>query len=291
MRFNHKEVQSIMPEDSKYVTIVREPLALFESSFDYFYGIVPSFQKIAHGTSVEAWLDHAEEYVNAAPRQTYTDLEKNLLFFDFGYDNRNEEGEYIANGIAEIDETFDLVMISDYMDESLVLLSELMCWELDELACLKLNARASSETRPQSDINRIRKKVRVWNKADAAIFDYFNATFWRKVEEFGPERMKQRVEQLHNASLFLKQLCLNTEEEINVSEIQSVSRKKNIFAPKGVKMTGYDLKPGAEKIKLCQQLAAAENPFSMEIFNYQKLSNVKSERETFVANAKYIDVS
>ena len=77
-----------MPSDSKYVSILREPLGLFESSFDYFWDIVPSFKQVPHKSSVEKWLDRADEYVGRASRNGWSVLEKNLLFYDFGLNSR-----------------------------------------------------------------------------------------------------------------------------------------------------------------------------------------------------------
>jgi len=45
IRFNYEEVRAVMPEDTNYVAIIREPFSHFESSFHFFYNIVPSFQE------------------------------------------------------------------------------------------------------------------------------------------------------------------------------------------------------------------------------------------------------
>ena len=44
IRFNYEEVKAVMPEDTTYVAIIREPFSHFESTFHFFYNIVPSFQ-------------------------------------------------------------------------------------------------------------------------------------------------------------------------------------------------------------------------------------------------------
>ena len=202
---------------------------------------------------------------------------------------RTEDDNYIKRSIAEIDTIFDLMMISDYMDESMVLLSELMCWDVRELACLKLNARAVNNDRSVEEVERIRSKVRSWSRADAMLFDHFNATFWRKVDEFGSERMRRKVAELNAEADRLKLMCLRTEDNVEKSKIQNKFIKNNVFTPKGVKMTGYDLKPGAEDIKLCKQLTAAENPFSKEVFEFQNLYNAAHRRTNFIKNSNYID--
>ena len=46
--------------------------------------------------------------------------------------------------ISELDSVLDLVMIADRMDESLVLMSDLLCLPLSEVATLRTNARKSA---------------------------------------------------------------------------------------------------------------------------------------------------
>ena len=39
--------------------------------------------------------------------------------------------------LHELEEYLDLVLISEYMDESLVLLQRMMCWQLSDVAYIK----------------------------------------------------------------------------------------------------------------------------------------------------------
>ena len=287
MRFNYEEVKSVLTSnETKYVTIIREPLHHFESSFKFFHNIVPSFQRVSDKTSLEKWIDHASNHVKYSHHSAFSDLEKNSMFFDFGYDNRNDDVHYINGSIGEIDEIFDLVMISDYMDESLVLLSDLMCWSIEDLACLKLNARAKTEEIATVDKQRLRNKVRAWNKADAALFDHFNVSFWRKVKEFGHSKMDEKLKQLRNISEILSHECLSTPYNVEVDAIKDVEIRNHIYKPRGVKMTGHELKDTAKTRKICKRLIAPEIEFVKEIFEFQTL---KTAVNSFVSSSEYID--
>ncbi len=48
--------------------------------------------------------------------------------------------------LLDLDSEFDLVMVSDLMDESLVLLADLLCLPLHTVTALKLNAQKTSPT-------------------------------------------------------------------------------------------------------------------------------------------------
>ena len=64
----------------------------------------------------------------------------------------------MKKSVTEIDDIFDLILVADYFDESMVLLSDLLCWPIEEFACLTLNARKHTPHDPK-DEERIREKV------------------------------------------------------------------------------------------------------------------------------------
>ena len=67
---------------------------------------------------------------------------KHVLLHDFGVPLKTNE-EMIDKKIREIEETFDLVMIVEHFDASMVLLRNLLQWNFEDLTSLKLNARQS----------------------------------------------------------------------------------------------------------------------------------------------------
>ena len=46
----------------------------------------------------------------------------------------------VDNKIAEMDNTFSLVMIAERWDESVILLKDLLCWDFRDVVNFKLNA-------------------------------------------------------------------------------------------------------------------------------------------------------
>jgi len=52
----------------------------------------------------------------------YERFGKNAMMYDFGFDNSEEDEDVIQGWIDYLDKTFDLVMITDYFDESMVLM-------------------------------------------------------------------------------------------------------------------------------------------------------------------------
>ncbi|EDO27378.1 predicted protein [Nematostella vectensis] len=65
-------------------------------------------------------------------------------FFDLGLMHKYFSDDHVINStMAELSKALDLVLISEYFDESLVLLTRLLCWELDDVVYFRLRNRAN----------------------------------------------------------------------------------------------------------------------------------------------------
>ena len=186
-RFNKKPLNWLFPPDtSKYVTILGNPVDNFESTFSYY----ELGKKLGLGNdpvvSLEKFLRRAYFYTSGKFKFAVKSLSlRNPMMFDLGLSLRYFQNfTAINNYINFLNSEFDLVMIMDYFDESLVLLKRLLCWEIDDILNVKVNERLDKEKATHLS-DRIQENIKRWNKADVLLFDYFNATFWRKVEMEG----------------------------------------------------------------------------------------------------------
>ena len=68
-------------------------------------------------------------------------LAKNINFFDLGYSNELTDESEVNSAIDEIVEQFDFIMISDYMEESLILLKEELCLQISDIVFFSINKR------------------------------------------------------------------------------------------------------------------------------------------------------
>nr|XP_008532243.1 PREDICTED: galactose-3-O-sulfotransferase 3 [Equus przewalskii] len=144
LRFNRAELARLMPPGTVYVTILREPAAMFESLFSYYNQYSPAFRRVPNA-SLEAFLRAPEAYYRAG--EHFAMFAHNTLAYDLGGDNERsprDDAAYLAGLIRQVEEVFSLVMIAEYFDESLVLLRRLLAWDLDDVLYAKLNARAAS---------------------------------------------------------------------------------------------------------------------------------------------------
>jgi len=103
-------------------------------------------------------------------------LARNPMMFDLGF-----SFEYFQNLTAVKEYIQFLVMIMDYFDELLLLLKRLLCWKIQDILYVTLNERQDKEKATRLSALRVKENIRRWNKADVLLFDYFNATLWRRV--------------------------------------------------------------------------------------------------------------
>lgn len=178
-----------MPEDTFYFSILRHPVAMMESIFIY-YKSIPAFRK-TH--SLDDFLDNSSKDYNSSVTNNH--YAHNILAFDFGFDNNiafdaEDLEEKASMAIAAIERDFHIILISEYFDESMILLKHALCWSLEDVVSFKLNSR-SEQTRHQLLPNTA-EKIKRWNALDWRIYLHFNTTFWHKVNILvGQEQMRR----------------------------------------------------------------------------------------------------
>ena len=135
--------------------------------------------------------------------------------FDLGLSYRYFQNyTAVKNYINYLNKEFDLVMIMDYFDESLVLLKRLLCWEIDDILYVKLNERKDNEKATRLS-GSVQDNIRRWNKADVLLFNYFNATFWKKVEKKG-SGFYEDLSAFRERRLKIQKLCFESRTKIEL---------------------------------------------------------------------------
>ncbi|KAF4522371.1 hypothetical protein B566_EDAN012228 [Ephemera danica] len=105
-----------------------------------------------------------------------------------------------------VERDFDLVMISDYMEVSLVLFADLMCWPLEDVTFLRLNSRKNRTQLVEKDLDQLREL----NKADTLLYRHFMSAFRKRVQSYGMEKMESQLLRLITLNLRLQRECPTT---------------------------------------------------------------------------------
>ena len=85
------------------------------------------------------------------PRRPSAIIGKNQQLWDLGTTHiEMEEAGTVKAKISRLDSEFDLVLIAEYFDESLVLLAEILCWDLSEVRSVCRHSYSSSNNKVTS---------------------------------------------------------------------------------------------------------------------------------------------
>ncbi|XP_060031997.1 galactose-3-O-sulfotransferase 3 isoform X2 [Erinaceus europaeus] len=268
LRFDRQELARLMPPGTIYVTILREPAAMFESLFSYYNQYCPAFRRVPNA-SLEAFLRQPEAYYRAG--EHFAMFAHNTLAYDLGGDNeRGPDSTYLASLIRQVEEVFSLVMIAEYFDESLVLLRRLLAWDLDDVLYAKLNARAAGSRLALPAA--LARAARAWNALDAGLYAHFNASFWRRVARAGRGCVEREARELRAARERLLRRCFGERPALRPAA-QIRTRQLQPWQPsRKVAILGYDLPRGGAgaATDACLKLAMPEVQYSSYLLRKQK---------------------
>ncbi|KAK2708449.1 galactosylceramide sulfotransferase-like isoform X2 [Artemia franciscana] len=203
-RWDHSAVKQALGGDPIFVTIIREPVDLFESLYSY-YSLYSFFEK----TNLYEFLDKLEDEKFKRKNDRFVGkIGRNQMLFDLGFPVKDfGKEDKLKDFVDGVERKFDLVMIKEKMEESIVLLKHLLCWEYKDLVYLKLNSRAQNEKKKLS-VNQA-DKLRKWLKADNYLYMKLRAVFDRKVEQFGYKKMEEEKKKLSSVTKQIMEGCLS----------------------------------------------------------------------------------
>ncbi|XP_077977594.1 galactosylceramide sulfotransferase-like [Glandiceps talaboti] len=181
VQYNRAQIEKVIP-NAKYFTILRSPYGQFQSAF-YWYGFHDYLVSLNSSDPYIDFFKSPERYLETGNvgRRIKSHI-KNSQFWMLGLDYEyDDDDEAVANKIQQIESELDLVLLTEYYDESIVLLKKLLCWK-DEDVVYYLN-KVHDET--QENLSPVvKEKVEQWNKADFKLYNHFNETFWQKVKSY-----------------------------------------------------------------------------------------------------------
>ena len=150
---------------------------MFTSMWDYY-----NFAK-AYRMDLETFAMKSATFKKMTDRTVKEREGHNMMLADFGLPLHSLNNESaVAARIAQIEVNFDLIMVMEQFDESLVLLRELMCWKWEDMTYLKLNSQQESRRSPLSPAGRARLKM--WLRGDYQLYDHFKKRFEEAIRKY-----------------------------------------------------------------------------------------------------------
>ncbi|XP_065564357.1 galactosylceramide sulfotransferase-like isoform X1 [Artemia franciscana] len=209
-RWHQSTIKQALGGDPTFITTIREPAQLFESLYSYY-----NLYKFHGELTLYEFLDKLEdEDFKRKDDRFLQKIGRNQMLFDLGFpieDFDNEEK--VKKFVEEVEQNFDLVMVTDKMEESIVLLKHLLCWDYRDLVFLKRNSRAKNKIQKLS-VDQT-NKLRRWLKADNYLYTKLREVFDKKVEKFGYKKMEEEKQKLSSVMNQIMEGCLSGEKNLH----------------------------------------------------------------------------
>ena len=189
-------LEELMPEDTVYITSIREPYSHFKSTFHYY-----EIQKIAGVPGqdpITTYLRHIDRYeaVYQSPSARWRycvpdnfTMTRNLMSFCLGFplgfppgtDDISHNEAKIDSYLEKLSKRFKIVLIVEYFIESVVLMRRYLCWSVKYVLYYTHNVGNYTYKRKRSHENF--KMYNKRSKIDFKLYDHFNKTLWKQISK------------------------------------------------------------------------------------------------------------
>ncbi len=196
--WNKDEIVALMGSNVAALTILRNPINAFESFYSFVnlqeeFGMnITKFIQFLRENDPKTWRDTSTaDSAHKIMRGVYNYSISHSL--GMSYESILDDAA-IDKHILKLEKEFDLVMITEKMEESFILLRYLMCWQLEDILIFDYHVRSSDAPVKLSDEDQ--KELRRWLKADLKIYKHFYKVFDARVAHYPgnmAREMKQRI--------------------------------------------------------------------------------------------------
>ena len=200
-RWNMKYLPAVLDKNRRRVKIftsIREPLAVFRSTLNFF-----NREEMVNACQFACWEEPYRSLLGKSPKNATVGevLESmpekfnftlpqffrlsNMQSFELGLSHEKmHDSEYVAEKLLELEKQFDLVILAEYFIEGIVLLKHMLCCKYEDLFVPNKNVKEYEKEELSEKQMEIFKN---FHKADLQMYDFFEKSMLRKIEAFGKE--------------------------------------------------------------------------------------------------------
>lgn len=184
--YNRGQFEKYMPQDSVYIGIVRDPITRLESAFEFF----ELFRNVDLG-------DYAVNPLKY--EKTFPSMSNNRMAFEYGFPRNLFPGSKIKPGnvtreiasyIEKVRSEFDLILINERLEESLVMMKRLLNWHTKDITFMSQFVRNKSRRFSKKHATALKSFLYL----DYALYNATLKEFQTKVDSLG----KDFTEEVHH---------------------------------------------------------------------------------------------
>jgi len=219
--FNDAKMRAYLKPSPLFFTVLRQPLDQMQSAFDFFKpGCGESWKeriqwlgKLGQDNAPNANLLQQHDTLTQA-QQREINMQASFLnsqAHDLGWYEfvgntvaHDEDDEAIHAWIDDLDDSFGLVMLTEYFNEGLLLLRRKLGVDVKDMAHIYMKKGVSRKSLPKEEL----QAMRHLNHVDTLLYNHFNRTFWREWDRAGGySALGGELRQLHTMSEELEEAC------------------------------------------------------------------------------------
>eukprot|EP00403_Amphidinium_massartii_P000410 CAMPEP_0178369930 /NCGR_PEP_ID=MMETSP0689_2-20121128/32_1 /TAXON_ID=160604 /ORGANISM="Amphidinium massartii, Strain CS-259" /LENGTH=309 /DNA_ID=CAMNT_0019989719 /DNA_START=285 /DNA_END=1214 /DNA_ORIENTATION=- len=206
-KWSHSAAMNILGRKAAYFTILREPIEQWLSWYNY-YPIRYHSNKSADEFLLQNRIPTLRELGWNPPEWVSA---QNTMLYDLGLPGHAlGDAIRIEETITNTFEFFDLVMLMERFDESLVLLNMLLCWGYEQFAYLKLNTRSRSNSSARDALSATAKnRLRAYISGNIALYSLAEKRFDESLHQVGTARVQNELAELHRLNKQVAAACVH----------------------------------------------------------------------------------
>lgn len=187
--YNRNAFEAVLPQDTVYIGIVREPISRFQSAVKWFS---PGYiLRLPGQHPLSTYSENPLKYDHNDPKQSQTN-NRMAVEFDFPMEvfpgkSLNGSKEEIDKYLKKVDEEFRFIIISEFFEESVVYMRRLLKWSLRDILYTEKNASPKVTNMKKKLQERDGEKLRSFLYLDIALYEFALKRFHEQVAKEGED--------------------------------------------------------------------------------------------------------
>ncbi|RUS83557.1 hypothetical protein EGW08_008663 [Elysia chlorotica] len=230
--YNEEEISKHFSKSAVRIAIVRDPVDQAVSALKFYYTVWDRTGALTKGFNkhkedpINSFLRNPQDFYEESfgPAASYIN---NRMSVDLGFPLTNfqeskKNNTMIREFLEQVERQFDVVLISDYFDESLILMRRILRWPMKNIVYLKVNVgenQTNSVWHKKPTLNStIIERFREWDKIDFQLYTHFFNIFLERIR-IEPLFMEE-VEAFRKIQFDLNYFCRNqsTEQVLRITK-------------------------------------------------------------------------
>lgn len=185
--YNREALEKIMPKDTVYIGIIREPSEHIRSVIQYFK---PKEIYQQFNGSTDPISDFFKNPGDITLQKPFSFL-NNRMAYEYNFPkhlffskNRDEINEYLSKLASE----FKLVIVVEYFDESIVLMRRILNWSMKDILYTIMNEYPGNQIKISLEN---KQRHRQWAVLDYALYDFFFKRLWDQIRQEGKDFVEE----------------------------------------------------------------------------------------------------